>query len=69
MAKMKKVFDRTYKKGAHSDDSVTDAERSLLPISHKPTNDESDLVNGNIGELSYYTIYDKRFRIVVYIEE
>lgn len=57
--KMIKVFDQTYSKGAHSDDSVLRAEQSLLTISHKPTEEEPKLVNGDIGELSYYTIYDK----------
>lgn len=66
---MKKVFDKTFKKGVHSDDSVGEAEKTLVAISHKPTEQESKLVNGDIGDMSYYCIYEKKFRIIVYIED
>lgn len=69
--KLKKVFDQTYKKGVHYDDSVMLASMSVLnKISHKPeTEEELELTNTTIGHLSYCSIYDKKFRIVIYIEE
>ena len=69
MGKLKKVFDQTYAKGVVNDDCVTAALYPLNHVSHKPYDTESELVNGDVGDMSYYTIYDKKFRIVVYIEE
>lgn len=69
MGKLKKVYDKTFSKGPHQDDSIDTAMHVLNPISHKPTEHEYDLVCGDIGDMSYYTIFDKKFRIVVYIEE
>lgn len=69
MGKLTKVYDETFKKGAHSDDAVTAVIACLNDISHKPEESESKLVNGDVGEFSYFTIYDKKFRIVLYIEE
>ncbi len=68
MSKMKKVYDQTYKKGAQYDDDVTAALIMLNDISRKPEKKDFDLVDGDIGDLSYWTIYEKGFRIVVYIE-
>lgn len=67
--KMKKVFDQIFPKGAIDDDHVDEALRCLNHISRKPTEEDSDLVNCDVGEMSYFTIYDKKFRIVVYIED
>lgn len=66
---MKKIYDKTFKKGVQSDDDLNRVIRLLNPISHKPTEDESELVNDDIGDLSYYTILDKKVRIVLYVED
>ena len=66
---MKVIYDKTFKKGAHSDDDVNDVIRLLNDFSHKPTKRESKMVNGNIGDMSYYSIYKKKFRIVLYVED
>lgn len=69
MAKMTKIFDETYKKGAITDDDMYRCMNELNPITHKPTDEDSDLVNGDVGDMSYMTIVDKKFRIVVYVED
>ena len=66
---MKKVYDETFDKGPHADDEVNAIMMLLNNYSHKPSEDEADLVNGDIGEESYSTIYDKKFRIVLYVQE
>jgi hypothetical protein len=66
---MKKIYDETFKKGVYSDDELNEVGRLLNPISHKPTEKESELVNGDIGDFSYLTILDKKIRIVLYVED
>jgi hypothetical protein len=66
---MKKYYDKTFKKGVHSDDSVNEILSHLNDFSHKPTERESKKVNGDTGDLSYFSVYDKRFRIVLYVED
>ncbi len=65
----KKVFEQEYKKGAIDDDSVNLVLNELNRISRKPTEEDSDLVNGDIGDMSYSSIYTKNFKIVLYIDE
>ena len=65
---MEKIYDETFKKGVHADDDLYAVMRLLNPISHKPDIEESELVNGDVGDTSYYTILDKKIRIVLYVE-
>jgi hypothetical protein len=65
----KKVFEQEYKKGAIDDDSVYLVLNELNRISRKPTEEDSDLVNDDIGDMSYSSIYTKNFKIVLYIDE
>lgn len=69
MGKLIKMYDETFNKGAHSDDSLDEIGRIIAGVSHKPTQNESKLVNGDIGDMSYYSILDKKIRIVLYIED
>ena len=66
---LKKAYDETFIKGVIDEDQLNDHLKILNSISHKPTEDESDLVNGDIGDLSYSVILEKKVRIVVYVEE
>ena len=66
---MTKIYDETFKKGVQSDDDLNTVIRLLNPISHKPTEKEAELVNDDIGDWSYYTILDKKVRIVLYVED
>jgi hypothetical protein len=66
---MTKVFDETYTKGAVTDDEMYRCMAELNSFTHKPTEDEQDLVGTDFGEMSYQTIVDKDFRIVVYVEQ
>ena len=64
---MKKIYDVTFDKGAVYDDDMNECITALNPYSHKPTKEESKLVDGDIGDFSYYTIMEKKVRIIVYI--
>ena len=66
---MKKIYDETFKKGVQSDDQLNEVIKLLNPISHKPTSEESEIVNGDIGDWSYFTILDKKIRIILYVED
>ncbi len=66
---MKKIYDETFKKGVYSDDDLNIVGRLLNPISHKPNEEELELVNGDIGDFSYFTVLDKKIRIVLYVDE
>ena len=66
---MKKVYDSTFKKGAHYDDIVYEHMQELERISHKPKESESHLVDNDVGDMSHYSVFDKKFRVVVYIED
>lgn len=63
MAKMKILSDYTFKKGVHDDDSLYQHMRDLNHITEKPLKD-----NGDVDELSYQTVVNKKIRIVVYVE-
>ncbi len=69
MGKMNKVYDETFKKGAAYDDSLDGGMRKIATVSHKPTDEESDLVGGDVGDMSYYSVLEKKVRIVIYIED
>lgn len=49
---MKKILDKTWAAGAMHDDELIAAMATLNAISHKPTEEESELVSGDIGEMS-----------------
>lgn len=68
--KLKKVVDKTFKKGAIPDDSIyLHLIGSFLnPISRKPTEEDSEMTV-DTGDLSSDTIYTKNFRIAIWIEE
>ena len=65
---MKKIYDETLKEGVYTDDDLYAVMRLLNPISHKPSTEESELVNGDVGDTSYCTILDRKIRIVLYVE-
>ena len=65
---MEKIYDETLKKGVYADDDLYAVMRLLNPISHKPRIEESELVNGDVGDTSYYTILDRKIRIILYVE-
>ena len=66
---MKKIYDETFNKGVYSDDDINEVIRKLNPISHKPTEEESEIANDDIGDWSYLTVLEKRIRIVLYVED
>jgi hypothetical protein len=65
---MDKIYDETFKAGVYSDDDINAIMRVLTSITHKPSESESGLVNGDTGDFSYYTIIEKKIRIVLYAE-
>lgn len=65
----KKVFEQKYPKGAIQDDFVEQVLIELNAISRHPEEGDTHLVGGDIGEESYYKIYSKNFKIVLYIED
>lgn len=69
MGKLKKIYDHTFTKGVHDEDQLYEHMRRITEISHKPTDQDSAMVNGDVGDFSYSTILEKKIRIVLYIEE
>ncbi len=69
MGKLLKVYDEIFKKGVTDEDNLMLVQRLIGNVSHKPTEEESELVNGDVGAFSYSCILEKKIRIVLYIED
>ena len=67
-------YDETFNSGVIADDDVLRIIELLNHFSHKPDeNNKKDvkLMNGSddFGDESYLSIYDKKFRIVLFVED
>lgn len=69
MGKMKKIYEETFAKGIYEDDSLNAVCNYIVAVSHKPTEEDSELAMGDIGELSYLSVLEKKIKVVLYIEE